>query len=285
MKMTDTKKHFETIFIFWNRSWCLAQAGATVLFLFCGQFSLQAGQSSGPETTVLSAATNGTHDSPSVAMKGFLDSLAPTTATNATHQTPATLLPTPTNGSLTDLATNMEALDDKHTLAISDVLSYRVVEDDEDPRKLIVADSGNLEVPLLGLFPAENLTCKQLAWKIKAALESKYYYQATVIIALDSWAKTRGKVYLVGAVNRTGPVDIPSDEVFTLGKAILMAGGFTDFADRKNVTITRQGGKGESAKVKLVVDVGKIFKQGKTENDVTVNPGDLIYIPERMVRF
>jgi hypothetical protein len=35
----------------------------------------------------------------------------------------------------------------------------------------------------------------------------------------------------------------------------------------------------------MVVDVGQIFDKGKTEKDVALKPNDLIYIPERMVRF
>jgi protein involved in polysaccharide export with SLBB domain len=179
----------------------------------------------------------------------------------------------------------MDALDDKHTLAIGDRLSFRIVEDEEEPRSLVVTDSGDLEIPTLGRFPAENRTCKQLARELKAALEKEYYYQATVIIAVDSMAKSRGKVYLVGPVRMPGPQELPSDEVLTLSKAILRAGGFTDFADQHNVKITRQGSAGESDKVTLVVNVGQIFDKGKTEKDVALKPGDLIYIPERMIRF
>ena len=183
------------------------------------------------------------------------------------------------------MTNSMDALDDKHTLAIGDRLSFRIVEDEEEPRSLIVTDSGDLEVPYLGRFPAENRTCKQLARELKAALEKEYYYQATVIIAVDSMARSRGKVYLVGAVRMPGPQELPSDEVLTLSKAILRAGGFTDFADQHNVKITRQGSTGKSDKETLVVDVGRIFDKGKTENDVALKPGDLIYIPERMIRF
>ena len=75
-------------------------------------------------------------------------------------------------------------------------------------------------------------------------------------------AKSRGKIYLVGPVRMPGPQDIPSDEVFTLSKAILRAGDFTDFADKHNVKVTR-----------------------KTDSDLTLEPGDLIYVPERMIRF
>ena len=142
-----------------------------------------------------------------------------------------------------------------------------------------------MEVPYLGRFPAENRTCKQLARELKAALEKEYYYQATVIIAVNSMARSRGKVYLVGPVRMPGPQELPSDEVLTLSKAILRAGGFTDFADKHNVKITRQESTGKSDKVTLVVDVGQIFDKGKTEKDVALKSGDLIYIPERMIRF
>jgi protein involved in polysaccharide export with SLBB domain len=236
-------------------------SGAAVLFLVLSTFSLLAGESF------------------------FSDLLSPQLATNGPPESPATLLQAATNGSPAGITNSMDALDDKHTLAIGDRLSFRIVEDEEDPKPLVVTDSGDLEVPYLGRFPAENRTCKQLAQELKAALEKEYYYQATVIIAVDSMAKSRGKVYLVGPVRMPGPQEIPSDEVLTLSKAILRAGGFTDFADRRNVKITRQGSAGDSDKVTLVVDVGQIFDKGKTEKDVALRSGDLIYIPERMIRF
>jgi len=177
------------------------------------------------------------------------------------------------------------ALDDKHKLAIGDRLSFRIEEDQEDPKPLTVTDSGDLELPYIGRFPAENKTCKQLAQEIKAALEKEYYYQATVIIAVEFMTKSRGKIYLVGPVRTPGPQDIPSDEVLTLSKAILRAGGFNDFADKRNVRVTRKGGVKEREKRTFVVDVGEIFEKGKVERDLALEPGDLILVPQRMIRF
>jgi len=197
-------------------------------------------------------------------------------------------------GSLTQGGTNsasristnsMDASDDQYRLAIGDRISFRIEEDENDPMPLTVMDSGNLEVPYIGHYPAVGKTCKELAQGLKVELEKTYYYRATVIISVDLMTKSRGKVYLVGPVRMPGPEDIPSDEVLTLSKAILRAGGFTDFADKHHVKITRQGGTGEIDKETLVVDVGEIFDKGKTENDVALKPGDLIYIPERLVHF
>jgi polysaccharide export outer membrane protein len=246
----------------------LAPSLAVALFLVLSSVTLFADTPSVPAAALLSALTNALHGSPA------------TTSSASTNVVQAEL-----TNNLGNLTNSMDALDDKHTLAIGDVLSFRIVEDDDDPRTMIVTDSGDLEVPYIGRFPAENRTCKQLAREIKAALEKEYYYQATVIIAVNTMTKSRGKVYLVGAVRSPGPEDLPSDEVLTLSKAVLRAGGFNDFADRKHVKITREGSSGESDKETLVVDVGQIFDEGKTEKDVPLKPGDLIYVPERLIRF
>jgi polysaccharide export outer membrane protein len=177
---------------------------------------------------------------------------------------------------------SMDALDDKHRLAIGDRLSFRIVEDDEDPKPLFVTDSGDLEVPYIGRFPAVGVSCKELARTLKAELEKEYYYQATVIVAVDVMAKSRGKVYLVGPVRTPGPQEIPSDEILTLSKAILRAGGFNDFADKKGVRVTRKAGVEDKT---FTVNVAEILEKGKSDTDMPLEAGDLIYVPERLIRF
>jgi polysaccharide export outer membrane protein len=179
----------------------------------------------------------------------------------------------------------MDALDDRHKLNIGDRLSFRIVEDAEDPIQISVTASGDLEVPYIGRYPAAGKTCKELAWKLKAELEKEHYYHATVIIAVNEWAKTQGKVYIAGPVRVSGPQEIPSDEVLTLSKAILRAGGFGDYADRRNVRVTRKssipGGKDQV----FTVNVVDILEKGKTDSDLPLEAGDLIFVPERLVRF
>ncbi len=184
-----------------------------------------------------------------------------------------------------NLTNSMAALDDTHKLAIGDRLSFRIEEDLEEPKPLVVTDSGDLEVPYLGRFPAEGKTCKQLARELKVALEKDYYYQATVVIAVDQMTRSRGRVYIVGPVRVPGPQEIPSDETLTLSKAILRAGGFNDFADRHNIKVTRRSTSAGAAKQTFSVDVSQIFDKGKVELDLPLEPGDLILVPERLVRF
>jgi polysaccharide export outer membrane protein len=205
-------------------------------------------------------------------------------ATNLLASGDSSVLPAVSTTVVPGGSTNsMDALDDKHLLAIGDRLSFRIVEDEEDPKPLLVTDSGDLEVPYLGRFPAVDRSCKELARALKAELEKEYYYQATVIVAVDLMAKSRGKVYLVGPVRAPGPQEIPSDEVLTLSKAILRAGGFNDYANKHKVKVTRKTGAGTEKT--FTIDVGEVLEKGRTESDLPLEPGDLIYVPDRLIRF
>src|SRR4028118_1307278 len=71
---------------------------------------------------------------------------------------------------------SMAVLDDRRKLGIGDQVRFRVVEDRKEPTPLVVTDSGEMEVPLIGRVNAAGKTCKQLAYEIKSGLEKEYYY-------------------------------------------------------------------------------------------------------------
>ena len=190
--------------------------------------------------------------------------------------------PVPGTSSSTVMRTNsMAVLDDKKRLGRDDFVSFRVVEDrDNESQRLRVNDNGELEVPYIGLVPAQGKTCRELAFNIKSALEKEYYYHATVILAVDKVSdRARGKVYVYGAVKGQGPQEIPSDETYTVSKAIIRAGGFGDFADKRKVKVTRKDGHD------MTVDLKRVIEQGHTEDDVVLQPDDQIYVPQRLVNF
>ena len=174
---------------------------------------------------------------------------------------------------------SMTVLDDKKRLGPNDHVSFRVVEDrDDESQHLRVNDNGELEVPYAGLIPAAGKTCKQLAYAVKAALEKEYYYNATVIIAVERVSeRSRGRVYVSGHVRGPGPQDIPADEVYTVSKAIIRAGGFSDFAKKNKVKVTRRNGES------MVVDVKRVIEKGKTEEDVVLQPDDQIFVDQNII--
>jgi len=181
----------------------------------------------------------------------------------------------------------MATLDDTKKLGSGDKVTYRVLEDQDETMALTVGDSGDLDVPYLGLVQAEKKTCRNLAIEIKRLLEKSTYRQATVIINLQEINKNRilGKVYVVGQVRQSGSQEIPDDEIFTVSKVILKAGGFSDFADKRNVRLIRSGAHGQDSKNDRVIDVAEIWEKGKTGNDIPVEAGDMIYVPKRIVNF
>src|SRR6184192_1196658 len=176
---------------------------------------------------------------------------------------------------------SMNVLDDKKRLGPNDYVSFRVVEDrDEESQHLRVNDNGELEVPYIGLVPAKGRTCRDLAYAIKAALEKEYYYHATVILAIERVSeKSRGRIYVYGSVKGQGPQEIPADETYTVSKAIIRAGGFGDFADKKKIKLTRKTGE------TVIVNLKRVIEEGKTDEDIVVGPDDQIYVPQKLVNF
>jgi protein involved in polysaccharide export with SLBB domain len=175
---------------------------------------------------------------------------------------------------------SMDSLDNRQKLGPGDRITYRVLEDQEEPKSLLITDSGDLEVPYLGLVHAAGKTCMDLAREIKGMLEKNLYFRATVMMSAEVINKTRatGKVYVTGQVRNSGGFDVPAGETITVSRAILNAGGFSDFSDKKNVQLTRKkDGRTETH----TINVQEVLQKGKLDGDLVVQAGDIIFVPER----
>jgi RNA polymerase sigma factor (sigma-70 family) len=105
--------------------------------------------------------------------------------------------------------------------------------------------------------------------------------RAESAVTKDSVPPTNaGVVYVFGPVRKPGQVPIPANEVFTAGKALLIAGGFGDLADKENVRIVRKTPK-ETKTIK--VNMVHVLEEGKLDEDVVLEPEDLIIVPDRSV--
>jgi polysaccharide export outer membrane protein len=82
--------------------------------------------------------------------------------------------------------------------------------------------------------------------------------------------------YIRGEVARPGPYQFESG--MTILKAISYAGGFTQFANRKQADILRSAGKGVQGKITVNV---KAIEEGKKE-DLPLRPGDTVIVPRRI---
>jgi len=102
---------------------------------------------------------------------------------------------------------------------------------------------------------------------------------------LDAANKFLGRIYVWGQVKNQGPIDIAVNENLTAGKAILRAGGFADFANKKKIKLVRGGGFDAAGKQNFELNMVEILEAGKAEKDIVLLPDDFIIVPSRLINF
>lgn len=90
-----------------------------------------------------------------------------------------------------------------------------------------------------------------------------------------------GQVYINGEVRRPGLYPIPQDQNFTVSRAILAAGGFTEYAKRNKVKLIRAGDELSPEERTLIIDCEKILDQNIRTFDPLVKPNDVILVEEK----
>jgi protein involved in polysaccharide export with SLBB domain len=173
-------------------------------------------------------------------------------------------------------------------------ISVTVDEDHSLNRSYSVPISGAIDYPPLGRIMVEGLTPDEVAQKIREGLEKDYFQKATVTVAIESTlvgaansvsgvGGVGGVIYVIGNVNRPGPLLLPKDERFTVAKAIIAAGNLATFGNGGKVQLIRYDKAGK--KFITYVNVDRIMKRGEFEKDIQVQDGDWIIVPEKIVNF
>jgi len=175
-------------------------------------------------------------------------------------------------------------LDDKRTLAVGDQLSFRIAEEGDDSAVVTVSSSGEIDFPYVGRVPAVGRTCKAVADQVRSQLEKSFYRKATIGLALETASTLpMGTYFVTGQVLKQGAQVIPRDREVTVAAAVLEAGGFADFADKRRVRLIRPLASGETKR--FTVDVKAVLERGDAKKDMLVQPGDYIVVPERLFNF
>lgn len=82
------------------------------------------------------------------------------------------------------------------------------------------------------------------------------------------------RVYIIGQVGKPGAVNLPSQEVLTVSKAVSLAGGFSQYAKQSEVQLMNSGKRVQ------VVDVRAILTGDTKLLDPVLEPGDTVFVPE-----
>jgi len=120
-------------------------------------------------------------------------------------------------------------------LAAGDKLRIDVYKDAQLSQSLQIRPDGKITLPLVGDVPAAGRTSIELRDAIAAALTDYMKNPTVTVIVVET---TPQVVYVTGEVTKPGALPLTAGKLSVL-QAIAMAGGFTDFANRKDITILR----------------------------------------------
>ncbi|MBM3834051.1 MAG: polysaccharide export protein [Verrucomicrobia bacterium] len=146
-------------------------------------------------------------------------------------------------------------------------INFTGVQDPPGQHQERIKEDGMITLPLIGSIQAAGKTIGQLQQEITERYVPKYYKRLNVTIA----SEMRFFV-VIGEVRKEDRHQFAGE--MTVLKAIAAAGGFTDFAKRTKVQVTRANGK------KITVDCNKAQKDPSV--DVAIYPDDKIYVPRRL---
>lgn len=154
-----------------------------------------------------------------------------------------------------------------------DLLSIQVLEAPELDTEARVNTQNTISFPLLGKVDVGGLTAQEAEETIKEQLTEKYMHDPHVVVAIKEFKSQR--VAVIGSVKNPGTYEL-------LGKgnlldALALAGGLSDNASEV-AYVTRKGKQGQEKSVQ--VNLNELLDEGKSELNVPINMGDVVYIPE-----
>ena len=163
------------------------------------------------------------------------------------------------------------AKDASYVIGPEDVLDISVWKEPDVTRVVPVRPDGMISLPLIHDVQAAGLTPTGLAnlitEKLKKFLNDP---QVTVIVT----AINSRRVYIVGEVPRAGAFPLLPD--MTVLQALSSAGGFTPYADVKNIHVVRmENGK----QLKFAFNYKEVIRGEKVEQNIKLKPGDTIVVP------
>ena len=165
-----------------------------------------------------------------------------------------------------------------YRIGADDLLQITVWRNPELSTTVPVRPDGKISVPLIGDVLAGGNTPEQVAALIKQKLTA-YIREPNVAVMVVELRSHEfiSRVRVTGAV-RT-PRSMPFRQGMTVLDAVLEAGGPSEFAAPNRAKLYR---KGKDKTDVIDVELGDILNRGKLQTNITLKPGDVVTIPERL---
>ncbi len=156
-----------------------------------------------------------------------------------------------------------------------DVILITVYEQPDLITKARVNSKGEITFPLLGNVQIKGLTVDEVEDTIRELLEKDYLVHPQVTVFIEDYRVA--KVFVMGFVNEPGEYELFKDRPTTVLEAITMAGGFKEGAAQNGTKVIRVE---DGIQVTIPIRITDITKKGDKAKDISINPGDIIVVPE-----
>lgn len=160
---------------------------------------------------------------------------------------------------------------DSYIIGPEDVLYIYVWKEENLSRTVPVRMDGMISIPLVDDVKAAGMTPLQLKEYLLAKFREFVETPDVTVIVQEA---NSYKVYVQGEVKTPGVYKLRTET--SLVQLIVMAGGFTDWADRKKITIIRKEGGKES---RIRANYKKIIEGDEGAKDIILKSGDIVIIP------
>lgn len=159
----------------------------------------------------------------------------------------------------------------EYRIGPEDVLHISVWKEEDLDRKVLVRPDGGVSFPLAGDIQVSGRTPLEVQDEIRSRLQ-RYVPDAEVTVSVD---KISGyTVFVLGEVEEPGQ--------FTLGRyvdvvqALTLAGGFTPYANNRNIQILRRQ---DGREVTFSFDFRDVSRGRNLKQNIILQSGDVVLIP------
>ncbi|NND91339.1 MAG: polysaccharide export protein [Granulosicoccus sp.] len=159
----------------------------------------------------------------------------------------------------------------EYRIGPEDVLHISVWKEEDLDRKVLVRPDGGISFPLAGDIQVSGRTPLEVQDEIRSRLQ-RYVPDAEVTVSVD---KISGyTVFVLGEVEAPGQ--------FTLGRyvdvvqALTLAGGFTPYANNRNIQVLRRQ---DGREVTYKFDFRDVSRGRDLEQNIILQSGDVVLVP------
>lgn len=159
----------------------------------------------------------------------------------------------------------------EYRIGPEDVLHISVWKEEDLDRKVLVRPDGGISFPLAGDIQVSGRTPLEVQDEIRSRLQ-RYVPDAEVTVSVDTISGYT--IFVLGEVEKPGQ--------FTLGRyvdvvqALTLAGGFTPYADNRDIQVLRRQ---DGREVTFPFDFRDVSRGRNLQQNIILQSGDVVLVP------